>query len=290
MDVSRVVESGRVGADPDLRAPAAKDDSTTRDPAHRRPRDSCPWCHRSSRRACCLFAASGGIRAFAAAYGIKAGLAVLMLLIKGRLNLRSLGEALVAVDPIRLGVVVGLMSALTRATRCLLARLRGTDDKANAFLSALLGGCASALDDPARRSGLGIYLLCRALYSVAHTGLRLGAIPRLPGALVALFAFANTGILYAFAYEPHLLDRSCVSGSETSVVAHSTTNVVSTRPTPRLPLRLPVDDGSDAPQPPQAPVDSPRPAARPPATSKRGSGWRHCASTSAKRLLVGRPY
>lgn len=132
-----------------------------------------------------------------------------MLVIKGRLNLKSLGEALVAVDSIRLGVVVGLMSAVTRAIRCLLARLRGTDDKANAFFSALLGGCASALDDPARRSGLGIYLLCRALYSVTHTGLRLGAFPRLPGALVALFAFANTGILYAFAYEPHLLDRSC---------------------------------------------------------------------------------
>ena len=171
-------------------------------------RDPCPWCHRVSRRACCVFAITGGLKSFAAAYGIKAGLAILLLLIKGRLNLRSLGQALLGLDSLRLGAVVGLMSTITRALRCLLSRIRRVDDKANAFVSALVGGCASALDDPSRRSGLGVYLLCRALYSVAHTGLRLGALPRLPGALVALFAFANTGILYAFAYEPHLLDRA----------------------------------------------------------------------------------
>lgn len=171
-------------------------------------RDPCPWCHRVSRRACCVFALTGGLKSFAAAYGIKAGLAILLLLIKGRLNLRALGQALLGLDSLRLGAVVGLMSTITRALRCLLSRVRRVDDKANAFFSALVGGCASALDDPSRRSGLGVYLLCRALYSVAHTGLRLGALPRLPGALVALFAFANTGILYAFAYEPHLLDRA----------------------------------------------------------------------------------
>lgn len=96
-----------------------------------RPRDPCPWCHRVSRRACCLFAATGGIRSFLVAYGVKAGLAVLMLIIKGRLNFRSVRNALFALDPIRFGTVVGLISALTRFSRCFLSRLRGVDDKVN---------------------------------------------------------------------------------------------------------------------------------------------------------------
>jgi hypothetical protein len=168
----------------------------------------CPWCERSSKRACCTFAVTGALRAFAAAYGIRAGLSILMTLLKGRLSFRTAYSTLVAADPVRLGAVVGLLSGLARSVRCALSRLRGKDDKLNAALAGFAGGLSAVLDNPSRRTDLALYLLCRGLYAIVHTALRLKVLPRVPGALMILFGAANSLILYSLAYEPHLLDRS----------------------------------------------------------------------------------
>lgn len=87
---------------------------------------------------CVEHAIRRAVRAFLAAYGLKAVLGVAVVLLRTRSVARAV-RALVTWDSARFGAFIGGLVGVAAATRCALIRLRGRDDRWNAFFSGTRG-------------------------------------------------------------------------------------------------------------------------------------------------------
>ena len=135
---------------------------------------ACPACHRARPVLCWRAAAAAAAKVFVSAYGVKAGIAVLFALIKGRVSLATIARALTSLDTLRFAAFLGGLCGAVRGARCGLARARGVDDKWNAAAAGALSGLTIVLDDAGRRWSVATYMACRALYSLAQYVLVVG--------------------------------------------------------------------------------------------------------------------
>jgi hypothetical protein len=122
-------------------------------------------------------------------------------------SLQAAIPALFRKDTARFAAFLAAMVGTASGVRCLLIWLRGRDDRLNAAASGALAGLTCLLDSPARRQGIALYLLVRALYALLHALMRRRYISRIPHASTLTFSAANALIIYSFICEPHLLDR-----------------------------------------------------------------------------------
>ena len=116
------------------------------------------------RRPCVVEAIKRFLRGFLCAYGGRLVWALLMALLRGKRD--KLAFQPFGWDTIRFALFLGALAGGNAGLRCLLAHVRGVDDKKGAAAAGAIAGLALLIDSPSRHTSVAVYLLCRAVYSV----------------------------------------------------------------------------------------------------------------------------
>lgn len=133
---------------------------------------SCSCIHMHPGRTCLSFIVSSFGRSFYLAYGIKAGITLLLHVIKllrskqpSRIfDLNQLVSAQgLPIDAVRMGLFFGGFTGLYNGCRCLLARWTGRDDKHTVMLSGLIAGASIVFQPKDTHRTLALYAWARVL-------------------------------------------------------------------------------------------------------------------------------
>ena len=174
----------------------------------------------------------GFVKSFLIAYGIKAGVKLLTVLIKlskNPKNFSMLLQALVGKGNIKLGLFMGSLTGIMKLVIALSRIVRKKDDGLNGFLGGFIAGWISFFFvEKNTRLFLACLLLSRAFDCYYNHLVNKGVIKKSAWHYTYIFAVLNMLTGYGYAHEKHIISPSldgfynkmiCLSGND-SIMVH----------------------------------------------------------------------